>query len=100
MRNPESNSIEMGPIARALAAVLWPAFMSSVIATAVFFANVDPETLRLATFPEWEISQELGYTLGFFMFWAVTTLSSFLTLVLVQRGSNNRTSRSPERRQS
>jgi hypothetical protein len=67
---------------RLLAAVLWPSFLAAALATFVFFANIDPESLRAATFPEWEIGRRAGYTIGFFMFWAVTALSSALTLVL------------------
>ena len=48
------------------------------------FVNVDPEGLRLASFPNWEITREAGYTVGFFMFWAVTAASSFITLVLTE----------------
>ena len=40
--------------------------------------------LRLASFPDWQISREVGYTVGFFMFWAVTALSSFTTVVLLE----------------
>jgi hypothetical protein len=67
-----------------LGAVLWPSFLTAAIATAAFFANVDPEGLRLASFPDWQISREIGYTVGFFMFWAVTALSSFTTVVLLE----------------
>ena len=67
-----------------LGAVLWPSFLTAGVATVAFFANVDPQGLRLASFPAWEISRELGYTVGFFMFWAVTAASSFITLVLAE----------------
>lgn len=69
-------------LGRLLAAVLWPSFLAAALASFVFFANIDPETLRSATFPEWEIGRRLGYTIGFFMFWAVTAFSSTLTLIL------------------
>jgi hypothetical protein len=55
-----------------LGSVLWPSFLTAGVATVAFFANVDPEGLRLA------------YTVGFFMFWAVTATSSFITLVLTE----------------
>lgn len=67
-----------------LGAVLWPSFLTAGVATVAFFANVDPEGLRLASFPDWEIGREVGYTVGFFMFWAVTAASSFITLVLTE----------------
>lgn len=68
-------------------AVLWPSFLVAGIATMVFFANLDPEELRAATFPQLELSRKFGYTLGFFMFWAVTAWSSFLTLFLLEPSS-------------
>jgi hypothetical protein len=67
-----------------LGAVLWPSFLTAGAATTVFFANVDPEGLRLASFPDWQISREVGYTVGFFMFWAVTAASSFITMTLLE----------------
>ncbi|HKJ94567.1 MAG TPA: hypothetical protein VKA32_02930 [Gammaproteobacteria bacterium] len=67
---------------RILGAVLWPSFLTAGVATMVFFANIDPETLRSQTLPWWEIGRRTGYTLGFFMFWAVCAASSYLTLFL------------------
>lgn len=67
-----------------LGSVLWPSFLTAGVATAIFFANLDPEALRAATFPSWEISRMAGYTVGFFMFWAVTALSSAVTLLLLK----------------
>ena len=81
---PENLEYRLGPIAQAMAVVLWPSFVSAVLATAAFFSQIDPHVLHLATFPEWPISRELGYTVGFFMFWAVTTLSSLFTLILLR----------------
>ena len=67
---------------RLLGAVLWPSFLTAGAATMVFFANIDPETLRTQTLPDWEISRMAGYTIGFFMFWAVTLASSLLSVFL------------------
>ncbi|WP_018716912.1 hypothetical protein [Arhodomonas aquaeolei] len=67
---------------RWLGAILWPSFLTAGVATMVFFANVDPETLRYETLPDWEIGRKLGYTLGFFMFWAVCAASSALSVWL------------------
>lgn len=81
---PENMEYRLGSLSRMIAVVLWPSFVSAVVATAAFFSQVDPHVLHLATCPEWEISRELGYTLGFFMFWGVTTLSSFFTYILLR----------------
>jgi hypothetical protein len=81
---PENMEYRLGPVSRAIAVVLWPSFVSAIVATAAFFSQVDPHVLHLATCPEWPISRELGYTLGFFMFWGVTTLSSLFTYILLR----------------
>lgn len=78
----EAIKLSENGLGRLLAAVLWPSFLAAAAATVVFFANIDPESLRAATFPEWEIGRRTGYTIGFFMFWAVTAFSSALTLIL------------------
>ncbi|MGE6332717.1 hypothetical protein [Stenotrophomonas sp. NPDC077659] len=63
-------------------AVLWPSFIAAGLASVVFFAFVDPLRLQAISFPGSTISRELGYTVGFFMFWAVTALSSAVTWYL------------------
>ncbi|MCP1727497.1 hypothetical protein J2T60_001497 [Natronospira proteinivora] len=68
---------------RALGATLWPSFLVAAGASIVFFANIDPETLRLDSLPGIEISRMSGYAIGFFMFWMVGLASSLLTLLLL-----------------
>ncbi|HDS0947912.1 TPA: hypothetical protein QDZ34_001122 [Stenotrophomonas maltophilia] len=63
-------------------AILWPSFVAAGLASVVFFAFVDPLRLQAISFPGSTISRELGYTAGFFMFWAVTALSSAVTWYL------------------
>ncbi|MDZ7828653.1 MAG: hypothetical protein U5K33_03890 [Halofilum sp. (in: g-proteobacteria)] len=75
---------------RIVGAVLWPSFLTAGVATMVFFANIDPLTLRAQTAPDWDISREGGYTIGFLMFWAVCTLSSALTLFLFRPEDSDR----------
>lgn len=65
-------------------AVLWPSFVAAGLACAVFFAFVDPWRLRDITFPDQALSRELGYTLGFFMFWSVTAAASAVTGYLLR----------------
>lgn len=75
------------PLAQRLGAILWPSFFAASIATMVFFAYVDPLQLRDWTFPEWEVSREAGYTIGFFMFWIATASSSLFTWLLLRPAS-------------
>ena len=71
-----------------LGSTLWPSFLAAAVASVVFFASIDPETLRMQTLPDWEMSRMAGYTIGFFMFWAVGLFASSLTYLL--SGGGNR----------
>ena len=64
--------------------ILWPSFIAAGLATLVFFAFVDPLRLRDISFADIPLSRELGYTLGFFLFWALTTASSAVTWYLLR----------------
>ena len=66
-------------------AIVWPSFLASGIATTVMFAMIDPRDLHAISFPDWDLSRSAGYSIGFFMFWAVTLCSSFLTWLLLRR---------------
>ena len=72
------------PLIQRAGAVLWPSFFAASVATMVFFAFVDPTELGTISFPQVEVSRELGYTLGFFMFWACTFSSSLFTSILLR----------------
>lgn len=68
-------------------AVLWPSFFAAGVATMVFFALVDPLDLRDITFAELPLTRELGYTIGFFLFWIATFSSSLFTWILLRPAS-------------
>ena len=78
---------ERPPLVQRLGAVLWPSFFSAGVATMVCFAFIDPLALRDITFPQLVISRELGYTLGFFLFWVATAASSLFTSLLLSPAS-------------
>ncbi len=67
-----------------LGAVLWPSFFAAGIATMVFFALFDPVMLSGIVLPGREIGRELGYTVGFFLFWLATAAASLFTSILLQ----------------
>lgn len=75
------------PLVQRIGAILWPSFFAAGVATTVLFAWVDPLALRDATFPEWEMSREFGYTLGFFLLWSCTASSSLFTWILLRPAS-------------
>jgi hypothetical protein len=64
--------------------LLWAAFLAACVATAFFFAYFDP--LLLAADhepPSWLADRMTGYAVGFFFFWGVCTIASFLTAYLI-----------------
>lgn len=72
------------PLAQRLGAILWPSFFAAGVATMVFFALVDPLELRDITLPAVEITRSMGYSIGFFLFWAATASSSAFTWWLLR----------------
>jgi hypothetical protein len=72
------------PMSQCLGALLWPSFFVAGVMTVVFFAFIDPIALRDITFPMLRIGRELGYTLGFFLFWLATASSSLFTWILLR----------------
>lgn len=70
--------------ARVLGAILWPSFFAAGVATMCFFAAVDPIELAAITWPRVDVSRELGYTIGFFMFWLCTGSACFFSALLLR----------------
>ncbi|WP_411833228.1 hypothetical protein [Pseudoxanthomonas mexicana] len=85
------------PLVQRVGAILWPSFFSAGVATMVFFAFVDPLTLRDMTFPHLPMTRELGYTVGFFMFWLATSASSLFTWILLRPASRFNRALPPEK---
>lgn len=84
--NAESQpSADLSPNAIRLGAILWPSFLIAGVATAVFFAFVDPLDLNQISFPRAVFSREFGYTVGFFLIWSMTAAASWLTAILLVR---------------
>jgi hypothetical protein len=81
-----------GPRAQDVAVTLWPSFLAAAFATMFFFAFFDPAMFGDgAVPPAWLDNRMAAYALGFFFFWAITTLSSALTLYLVRTASRQST---------
>lgn len=85
--SPEPFDHPPRPLVQRLGAILWPSFFAAGVATMVFFAFIDPLALRDISFVDWPISRELGYTIGFFMFWIATAASSLFTWILLRPAS-------------
>ncbi len=83
-RDPLETGMRRRRLLQQWGAVLWPSFIAAGLATVVFFAFVDPLRLAAISFPGHAISRELGYTVGFFMFWMVTAAASAVTAYLLR----------------
>lgn len=67
-----------------LAVLLWASFLAACVATLFFFACFDPVMLADdAAPPAWLADRRTGYAVGFFFFWTVCTIASFLTAYLI-----------------
>ena len=74
----EGNSVELDTQSTCIA-VMWPSFLLAAVATGLFFSAFSPADL----FPFGEDAgvSDLGiYTIGFFLFWALTAASGVGTL--------------------
>lgn len=66
------------PAGQRIISILWPSFLTAAAATVVFFALFDPR--ELLAYTEFANASRLGvYTVGFFLFWLLTSASSTLT---------------------
>ncbi len=61
--------------------VLWPSFLSAILAAGLFFSTFDPLDLMLAG-GQPELPPIAAYTVGFFFFWVLAALASMLRLYL------------------
>ncbi len=82
---------------RDAANIVWISFLTASAATMVFFSMVDPDVLSGYNTLGWQISRQTGYAFGFFGFWALTALASFLSVFLV-RTETRRTKKRAARR--
>lgn len=64
------------PRIQKIIAVFWPSFLTAGMATIVFFTAFDP----LHLFSEYDFSRLGMYSIGFFLFWVITGISSGLSL--------------------
>jgi len=67
--------------------ILWPSFLVGGVAEGIFFTLFDP--MDLHPFGEsLELSRTGVYTVGFFVFWLFTAISSALTSFLQRSASD------------
>lgn len=71
----------MTPRALHFAQILWPAFITAGILEMVVFSMVDPSAIRLGA---WEPSAQTTYSLAFFVFWALMSVASGLSHLMMR----------------
>lgn len=72
------SEIRQTPKIQKVIAILWPSFITAGIATVLFFTAFDPNTLLVET--RFADTSRMGaYTVGFFLFWFLTSASCMLT---------------------
>ena len=69
--------------ARDRIAVLWPAFLAACLLEIVVFASFDPHDVR--TFGGQDLEAQSVYSIAFFAFWLIASLTSLTTWMLSRR---------------
>ena len=66
------------PQIQKIIAIMWPSFLTAGVATILFFTAFDPRLIMQVS-GYGDISRLGGYTMGFFIFWILTSVSCALT---------------------
>jgi len=78
-----------GSKAQVLSAIIWPSFIFAGIANSVFFTFLEPLLIAAELGFEDSGTMEM-YSMGFFVFWALTLCSSICTQYLLRPLHNSR----------
>ena len=78
MSEQNNNNEKEIPTIQKVIAVLWPSFLTAGVATILFFAYFDPQLLMQVS-GYGEITRMAGYTIGFFLFWLLTSITCVMT---------------------
>ena len=68
-------------VRRLLMTTLWPSFMMACVSTVALFSFVDSEAIMNSN--NAELSNEVIYSIAFFIFWLIGALTSALTALLM-----------------
>ncbi len=66
------------PVIQRIVAIFWPSFVTSGIATGLFFTAFDPIDLMMIS-GQVDLSRMAVYSIGFFLFWLLTATTCGLT---------------------
>lgn len=67
--------------------ILWPSFLTAIVASGVFFSAFDPLDLIPYNF-DFDVSPLTAYSIGFLLFWLIAALSSYGTLYFTMSNSD------------
>lgn len=67
------------PTVQRVVAIFWPSFLTASLATVLFFATFNPEEISICLGQTKAISNVGAYTIGFFLFWILTSSTCALT---------------------
>lgn len=66
------------PMVQQIVSVMWPSFITASAGTIIFFSLFDPTELgQISGYPN--LTRTGGYTIGFFSFWLLTSISCAMT---------------------
>jgi len=82
-------------VVQRIATVLWLSFLMAGIATGFFFSVIDPLELKYCVdFPE--VSRTAAYSIGFILFWLLTSTSSLLAAFFIYPTKETKASKSQD----
>jgi len=67
------------PTVQRVIAVFWPSFLTAGVATILFFTAFNPTEISLCLGQDRPISNVGAYSIGFFLFWILTSTTCALT---------------------
>jgi hypothetical protein len=72
--NPEA--LDRLPPTQIAISVLWPSFLTAIVASGLFFSAFDPVDLVPFNL-DFEVRPLAAYSIGFLLFWLIAAISSF-----------------------
>ncbi len=76
--NPEEKDHQTVGKCQQVVSILWPSFIMAAFACTLFWVIIDPDEFRMIS--GFNLPRTGLYTVSFFVSWAITALSSFLSI--------------------
>jgi hypothetical protein len=87
--DPIASTSQSVGVCQSVSAILWPSFIVAGIANTVFFSFFNPSEMAACRGGE-ALSTTAVYSIGFFSFWALTAMSSFVTQYFLKPCDNKK----------